>query len=293
MLLSMTGHGAGSAVGDRLRASAEIRSVNNRFLKIAVRCSDGFGLLDTRIEDHLRGRLKRGTVTVNVRIVRKWSEADIQVNEPLLAGYLQLVRRVGGLGEAAPVDISTLLELPGVLADPSREEADLDAIWPTVLESLDQAVESLEGMRQREGRAMADDLLANLASIDSELEAIVRRSPLVVESYQARLTERLQKLLAQHDVQVNAADLIREVGIFADRCDIAEETVRLRSHLTQFRAVIGEAESNGRKLDFITQEMFRETNTIGSKANDSEIAHHVVGVKTTIERIREMVQNIE
>jgi uncharacterized protein (TIGR00255 family) len=148
-------------------------------------------------------------------------------------------------------------------------------------------------MRAEEGAAMAADLHANCQAITRSLDSVDDRAPLVVEAYGRRLTERLNKLLDQYPVSIDPADVVREVGIFADRSDISEEIVRLRSHLRQFDSTACGEESNGRKLEFLIQEMLRETNTIGSKANDAEIARHVVEIKTAIERMREMIQNVE
>ncbi len=140
---------------------------------------------------------------------------------------------------------------------------------------------------------MARDLLANGLAVREELQRIRERAPAVVQAYQQRLTERINALLASYDLQIQPSDVVREVGVFADRVDFSEETVRLESHLDQFAAIVRDEEAAGRKLDFVVQEMFRETNTIGSKANDVEIARHVIEIKTVVERIREMVQNIE
>jgi uncharacterized protein (TIGR00255 family) len=154
-------------------------------------------------------------------------------------------------------------------------------------------MENLAKMRAAEGQAMATDLLANCRGIATGLDAIERRAPGMVEGYRNRLEERLKKLLADYKVTLDAGDLIKEVSLFAERSDISEEVVRLRSHLVQFESTMGMAESAGRKLEFLTQEMFREANTIGSKANDVEISQWVIEIKTAIERIREMIQNIE
>ena len=151
----------------------------------------------------------------------------------------------------------------------------------------------MTAMRAEEGRAMAADLAANCRRSPGELEAIDARAPLVVDRYRARLTERLTKMLAEYQITLEPADLIREISIFAERSDISEEIVRLRSHLEQFDDTLDLPESSGRKLEFLTQEMFRETNTIGSKANDVQIARHVIEIKAAIERIREMIQNVE
>ncbi len=289
----MTGHGEGQSTNGQLHVLAEARSINNRFLKVNVRCTDGFGLLDPKIEDYVRGQLKRGTVNLNVRNKRQLSSADIHVNDSVLDGYIAHLNRLQSSTGQSDIRAEWLLSLPGVLQDPTRLEQDDEAVWPLIQDALDQALSHLQEMREREGTTMAVDLLHNVSLIEQELENIIERSPQVIEHYQTRLTEKLQKLLDHHDVELNSSDIVREVGIFADRCDISEETVRLKSHLEQFRAITGGAESNGRKLDFVTQEMFRETNTIGSKANDAEIARFVVEIKTAIERIREMVQNIE
>ena len=293
MLLSMTGHGEGHASDGQLHVLTEVRSINNRFLKINVRCSDGFGMLDPKIEDLVRKQLKRGTVNVSVRIERQMTAADIQVNDSVLDGYIQHLQGRTSMTDQVDIRAEWLLSLPGVLQDNSRRDQDLDEVWPIVQNSIESALTHLEAMRTREGQAMADDLQQNCEAISGELEKIITRAPQVVENYQERLTEKVRKLLEQQGVEVDSVDIVREIGIFADRCDISEETVRLRSHLDQFAQVVAAQQSNGRKLDFITQEMFRETNTIGSKANDAEIARHVVEIKTAIERIREMVQNIE
>jgi uncharacterized protein (TIGR00255 family) len=150
-----------------------------------------------------------------------------------------------------------------------------------------------EAMRRKEGQAMADNLRQNCQSISTELTAVERRVPFVSEGYRGRLHERVQKLLDEYRVTLNPSDLLREVSLFADRSDISEEIVRLKIHVEQFQKTMDLPESGGRKLEFITQEMFRETNTIGSKANDSEISQRVIEIKTAIERMREMVQNVE
>jgi uncharacterized protein (TIGR00255 family) len=183
--------------------------------------------------------------------------------------------------------------LPGVVDDAADQSGDVMADWPIVQNTLRAALENLGRMRTEEGRAMAADLTANCRTVGASLELIERRAPLVVEEYRNRLFDRLKRTLAQLDVSLQASDIIKEVGLFADRSDISEEIVRLRSHIEQFQNTMEFPESSGRKLDFLTQEMFRETNTIGSKANDVVIAQHVIDIKTAIERIREMIQNVE
>jgi uncharacterized protein (TIGR00255 family) len=191
------------------------------------------------------------------------------------------------------VPLEALLPLPGVVDDAFGLAVDATADWPLVERTLHAALENLGRMRCKEGLAMAADLTANCRIVAASLDRIEKRAPLVVDDYRNRLFDRLKRTLAELEVTLDPADLIKEVSVFADRSDVSEEIVRLRSHLEQFQATMELPESSGRKLDFLTQEMFRETNTIGSKANDVEIAREVIEVKTAVERIREMIQNIE
>jgi uncharacterized protein (TIGR00255 family) len=170
---------------------------------------------------------------------------------------------------------------------------DMSSDWPVIGRTLEKALQNLGKMRAEEGRAMTADLAANCRAVTESLAKIEGRASLVADDYRARLHERLQKILQEYSVMLDPADLIKEVSLFADRADISEEIVRLRSHVEQFSGIIQVPESAGRKLEFLTQEMVREANTIGSKANDVEIARHVIEIKTAIERIREMIQNIE
>ncbi len=169
----------------------------------------------------------------------------------------------------------------------------MDEEWPVLERVLQQALDRLQAMRLEEGRAMAQELLQYRDQIGAELEQIRQRTPQVTVLYRDRLLERVRGLLSELDVKIDRSDLIKEVSVFAERSDVAEEVVRLASHLDQFQDVFKEPESAGRKLEFLTQEMFRETNTIGSKASDVEISRRVVEIKSTLEKIRELVQNIE
>jgi uncharacterized protein (TIGR00255 family) len=177
--------------------------------------------------------------------------------------------------------------------EPSSAGFSLEAEWPVVERVLAQALNKLQAMRQEEGRAMARELLALRDHIGAELAQVRSRAPQVSVAFRDRLLERVRGLLAELDVQIDRTDLIKEVSVFAERSDIAEEVVRLASHLDQFQDVVNEPESAGRKLEFLTQEMFREANTIGSKASDVDISRHVVEIKAALERVRELVQNVE
>lgn len=294
MLLSMTGFGEAHQTQSGLSVAVEIRTINNRYLKISLRASEPYGALEPEIETLVRQQIRRGTVQVNLRITRAHSEADYALNAEVLSGYVRQLRQFREAhhlgGETA---LESLLPLPGVIVE--REDAGerRTADWPLISQTISQALDRLAQMRAREGQAMAIDLRANREQIAAELKLIEQRAPQITEGYRARLVERLGGLLAEHGVTVGTDDLLREVSIFAERTDISEEIVRLRSHLEQFEQLLGTAEGAGRKLDFLTQELFREANTIGSKANDVTVARHVIEIKAAIERIREMVQNVE
>ncbi len=290
----MTGHGEAHRHADGVSVAVEVRTVNNRYLKFSFRATEGYQSLEPQVESLVRRHVRRGTIQVGLVVDREPRAEDYRLNEVVLQGYLaQIERLVGQTKATEPVPIASLLALPGVVREPTAELELIEAQWPLIESVLMQALASLDTMRSDEGRTMAGDLTANARAIAAELAAVQRRAPQVVEAYRTRLADRLNKLLGELGVQIQPADIVREVGIFAERSDIAEEIVRLRSHLEQFDTVMATDESSGRKLEFLTQEMFRETNTIGSKANDAEIARHVIEMKSAIERMREMIQNVE
>jgi len=294
MLLSMTGHGEGQCRRDTTSVSVELRTVNNRYLKISTRTPEGYGTLDSQIEAVVKERIRRGTIQVNVRVDRELTAEDFRLNEAVISGYRQQLEAIyDQLHVNDSIHLEALLALPGVVDERGSHSEEVEREWPLIEEALQDALGGLTKMRQDEGKAMAADLAENCRAIAVELDAIEKRAPNVAAGYQKRLTERLNQMLAEFDVSIDASDIVKEVGIFADRADISEEVVRLRSHLEQFDKVMNAGDSVGRKLDFLSQEMFRETNTIGSKANDSEIARHVIEIKAAIERMREMIQNVE
>lgn len=294
MLVSMSGQGEAFAQQNGTTVAVEVRSINSRYFKLSVRAGEGNGSLEPLIDSAVRKQIRRGTVQVNVRIDREARPDDYQLNQEVLASYRrQLERLCYRLHVAESVQLESLLNLPGIVDEKIGTHDDPHATWPVVEQALTEALAEVNKMRVEEGRAMADDLKQNCQSISAQVNAIQQRAPAVVEAYSNRLRERLNSMLAEVGVNIEPADIVREVGMFAERCDISEEIVRLRSHLEQFDGIMQADESNGRKLEFLIQEMFRETNTIGSKANDAEIARHVVEIKTMIERMREMIQNVE
>ncbi len=292
MLLSMTGHGDARHQSDGYRVSVEIRTINSRYLKVNVRGPEANANLESKIEAMIRTHIQRGTVNVSLKIQREVAGDEYGVNADVLHAYRRQLQEI--MPEVAEVDLlPQLLQLPGVVEEPQSADSEDEEAWRAVQPAVASALESLQAMRRSEGAAMAEDLRSNIESIAKALEAIEEQAPQVVENYRSRLSDRLGKLLKEHNVTVSDADIVREVGIFCERCDISEEIVRLRSHLEQFEKFAAEEGSSGRKLEFLIQEMFREINTIGSKANDAVIAIHVVQAKTCVERMREQIQNVE
>lgn len=287
----MTGHGEARGRQAGVAVAVELRTVNNRYFKLSARLSDGFDQWEPRIEGLVRERVRRGTVQISVRIEQEVAPDRYRLNAAVLAGYRRQLEELAG-PQVAP-QWESLLALPGAVIEHVSEPSELESAWALTEQTLGEALTNLDQMRREEGRAMEADLVANCQAIANQLDHISGRAPLVAEAYRGRLTERLNKLLAEFDRQIEPADIVREVGSFAERSDISEEIVRLRSHIDQFLGFMALSESSGRKLDFLTQEMFRETNTIGSKANDAVIAGHVVEIKARIERMREMIQNVE
>jgi uncharacterized protein (TIGR00255 family) len=288
VLLSMTGFGEGRSESDSIAVVAEVRTINGRHLKTNYRCSDGYSQLEPQIEAVLRESVRRGSVQVNLKVNRHAVADDFHVNLDVLEGYR---RQLGKL--ASEVRVESLLMLPGVVQMPDAAGADVECDWPAVSAALNAAIERLTAMRAKEGAALAADLANQCGVIATELVGVAERAPEVVINYRDKLHERLTRALEKFSSSLDPGDLVREVALFADRCDISEEIVRLRSHIEQFLAAIALPESSGRKLEFIAQEMGREVNTIGSKANDTEISRRVVEMKTALERIREQVQNVE
>jgi uncharacterized protein (TIGR00255 family) len=237
--------------------------------------------------------VRRGTIQVQLQVRRQAKAEDFQLNTIALRAYLQQLRSLQDLALSADVPVGHLLALPGVVIEPEMAAANPGSDWPVVERVLEEALAKLQVMRQEEGRSMGEELLRLCSHIGQELERVQARAPRVVVEYRDKLHDRVQNLLNELTVAIDRSELIKEVSVFAERSDIAEEVVRLSSHLAQFRDIVNEPESPGRKLDFLTQEMFREANTIGSKANDVEIARRVVEIKSAIEKIRELIQNVE
>jgi len=297
VLLSMTGYGEAHHHSEKLRLSIELRALNNRYLKLSVRAPEPYNLLEPEFEKIIRRTIRRGTIQLSLHCERQSSAQDFRINGVALKSYLAQLRALGDELGPSRIDAERLLAhvlaLPGVVPEPGVTTFDSEEEWPLLEKVLVDALGRLQNMRQEEGRAMAQEFLQYRDQIEGELRQIRERAPTVVEAFRDRLYERIRKLLSELDIEIDRSDLIKEIAIFAERSDIAEEVVRLASHLDQFQEIMNEPESPGRKLEFLTQEMFRETNTIGSKAGDVEISRRVVEIKGTLEKVRELVQNVE
>ncbi len=292
----MTGFGDARHHDPRWSIQVEVRTVNNRHLKLSSKISEPYTALEPELERLVRERVRRGSVQIAVRIERPRRAEDYRLNTVALSSYREQIRELSGQrsGEGGQESIMTaLLSLPGVVEELRPTASNPQDDWPEIARVVNEALDRLEAARTGEGAAMAEELRALGRSVEENLGRVADRGPVVVQGYQKRLTERIQALVQDQGVTVDAKDLIREVAILADRSDISEEVVRLRAHLVQYLQVLTEAESAGRKLEFLVQEMGREVNTIGSKANDVEISRNVVEIKGVLEKIRELVQNVE
>ena len=292
MIRSMTGFGTASAELNGARYVVELRSLNSKYFKANIRLPDELQGVEADVEPLLSRRLTRGSVVLTVRFSDTSAEAAAKINRKALARYLEQLRSVSGDGQ--PIDVAQLVSLPGVLMTGTGEEL-LEQARPVLKELVGEACDRVLAMRVREGSTLHDELHRHLGAIAGRLEIIARRAPTVVEQYRSRLRERINALLAESSTALREEDLIREVAVYAERSDITEEVTRLKGHLEQFSEIIDSDndDPSGRTLDFLSQEMLREANTIASKCLDVEISREIVEVKGDIDRIKEQVQNVE
>ena len=290
----MTGYGRARNQNDRCVVSVELKTVNNRHLKISIKSPDIYAPLESQVDKVVRTKIARGTVTVTVRMSLLGGQNQYSVDTDVFQSYWQQLSSVGDkLGVTTIIDPGRLLHLPGTIQEEGLDSVKPEEDWPLIEKTLSEALDHLGEFRAREGESTKQDLERNGQVIKEQLENIVEIAPQVVVDYRNRMQERVSELLRESGATISESDLIREVSIFADRCDINEEITRLRCHLEQFDTFLAEPTSQGRKLDFLIQEMFREVNTIGSKANNVPIAHCVVEMKAAVEKIRENLQNVE
>lgn len=295
MISSMTGFGGASTEDGGRHLSVEVRSLNSRYYKGQVRTPEGLQSLEAEIESRLAKRLTRGSVTVTVRCVDHSAAAAASLNPAAIQRYIEQFRALPAFAEAhTGIDIGSMLSLPGVIIDDTAEML-TDAVRPAVMRLLDEAIGRLVAMRRREGEMLRHDLHSHCSRIAEHLAVVTEHVPQMIAQYQAKLRLRVEALLDGSSASLRDEDLLREVALFADRSDVAEEVARLQGHLAQFRERIDGADEEpvGRTLDFIAQEMLREANTIGSKCLDVEVSRRIVEIKSAIDRIKEQVQNVE
>lgn len=292
MVRSMTGYGRNQQkIGPR-DITVEIKSVNHRFFEFSARVPRNCGYLEEKLKSFLQGRVARGKVEASVSIQTTEGDATrVELNEEMAAAYIHSLRQAGAaLGLMDDLTLTTLTRFPDIFAV-QRLQEDEDEIWDAVKTVTEEALNRFVAMREGEGQRLQDDILGRLSDIESLVGEVEARTPETVAAYRERLTARMTEVLENR--QLDEARILTEVAIFADRIAVDEETVRLHSHIAQFREILSGGGAVGRKLDFLVQELNREGNTIGSKAQDALIARIVVDIKSSIEKIREQIQNLE
>ena len=292
MIRSMTGYGSAKGTVAGFAITIELRSVNNRYLDLGIKLPRGFLFAESEIKNYIQKKVSRGKLDFFLTLDSAESDQTrIRVNTRLAEAYQNAITGIGETLELpAPVSALDIARFPDVLSL-EKEELDQGAFLEQLFPLLDTALEDFNAMRTREGEKLAEDLLQKADHIEELVQAVERQAPKTVSAYRERLEAKLREVLA--DTSASEERVIAEAAIFADRVATDEETVRLHSHLSQFRKLMEEGSPIGRKLDFLIQEFNREANTIGSKCQDSEIAYLVVELKSEIEKIREQVQNIE
>lgn len=289
---SMTGFGAAEAATPTGRYAVEVRSLNHRFCEIVVRIPRDLAPLEDRVRALVQDRVLRGRVEVaimreNYSKRPRTVKTDLELAQAYVSALNDLKR---ALSISGSLDLSVLLSLPEIVRV-EEEKEDLEAAWPAIAEGVGAALDRLVAMRESEGAQLAADIHRRIDRLEGLMDEIAGRAPQVVEEYRDRLARRIAELAP--GVAVDPGRLATEVAVFAERSDISEEITRFRSHLRQFRSTLGAPGAVGRTLDFIVQELGREINTIGSKANDLEIAQRVIAVKGELESLREQIQNLE
>ena len=292
MIRSMTGYGRGQQLLHGRSITVEIRSVNHRYFEFSCRTPRGCAFLEDRLKRTLQQAISRGKVEVSLTLQTVESRSGAVAVDHALAGqYLTALRALGAeYGLTDDLTLSTVARLPDLFTV-CRGEEDEEELAADVLSVLQEALDRFVAMREAEGERLRADVLSRLLALEEHLAFVEERSPQTVAEYRARLTAKLNELLG--GAVADEARILTEAAIVADRLAVDEETVRLHSHIAQLRGILDCAEPVGRKLDFLVQEMNRETNTIGSKCSDTAIASHVVEMKSEIEKIREQIQNIE
>lgn len=291
MIKSMTGYGKAVLSNEQREYQIEIKSVNHRYLDISVKLPRILSYIEEPIKKEIASKVKRGKIDVFVTFENNSAEGkEIEINEELAKIYIDELKKLAAKEDIlANIEVTEITKYPDVLT--IKNTIDDEKIIKEAVEVTKQARDALIQMREVEGRKIAEDLLARINKIKEKIEEISTLSTGLIEDYVVKLEGRIKEILK--DQEIDKARLAQEVVIYADKCSVEEEVTRLKSHIAQFEEMLKSDEAVGKKLDFIIQEMNRETNTIGSKANNLEITNRVIDIKTEIENIREQVQNIE
>jgi len=290
---SMTGYGKGTVNGDDFSVSVDLKTVNNRFLDIHLRVGAELSALETTIKRRISSRLSRGRVDVTVSIERS-AQVAYELNRPLIAGYVSALKQMQqDFGIGGDLDINVLARIPGAL-QPARNGID-ERMIAALERAVDQALDELEKMRQQEGAALCNELRERLQKIEALVPTIESAAAGLADAYRLRLQKRIGELLNRGGqvVEIDPARLAQEVAYLADRSDVSEEMVRLRSHLAQFNDALNSESETGKMLDFLLQELNREANTTLSKSTDLAIKEAGLAIKAEVEKLREQVQNVE
>ncbi|AAK79682.1 YicC/YloC family endoribonuclease [Clostridium acetobutylicum] len=292
MIRSMTGFGRASNDNGRLGFNVEIKSVNHRYFDLNIKLPRNLISLEEKIRKEVGNKIKRGKVDIFItQNVYDSSTTNVNLNKGLAYNYCECLKQIrDDFNVLDDISVSLISKFPDVITVTQNEE-DLDEISSLLLKPINEAVDTMLSMREKEGARLKEDIEGKLTNIEELLVNVEKRAPYTVENYRNKLEERIKDLLV--DNQVDEAKLAMEVTIFADKSCIDEEIVRLKSHISQFKSTLSKNEPVGRKLDFIVHEMNREANTINSKSNDIDIVHCVLDIKNEIEKIREQIQNIE
>ena len=292
MIKSMTGYGGAKGSVEGLDISIDLKSVNNRYLDTSVRLPRSFLFAEDGIKAAVQRHISRGKVDVFVSIDSSAAgDMTVKINQPLLKGYIEAVNSIANeYGLPNDMTAMSVCRFPDVLSV-EKKDMDAEAITSGIIAIAEQALEDFDSMRLREGEKLRDDVLSKLGTIESLVSVVEQESPKTLADYRARLESKMAEVLGSAGIDENR--ILAEAAIFADRIAVDEETVRLRSHMSQLKTMISGNSPTGRKIDFLIQEFNREANTIGSKCQNSHIAHVVVDLKSEIEKIREQIQNIE
>lgn len=294
MIKSMTGYGRGEYIDKDRQAIVEISAVNNRYFDANIRMPRAIGFLEDDIRQYVKNQVSRGKLDIYVTYKsRAQEDVSVTVNEALCQEYVKALRILQEEHQLLD-DISTMqiAKLPEIMTI-EKNEGDKELVWHLVSKALEEAVVSFNTMRQKEGRMLREDLILKGQKIFGIIDDIAVRCPLVVDRYKQKLYQRIIETLDNLDVEPDQGRILTEVAVFSDRSSIDEELIRLRSHLSQLNGILNEGGVVGRKLDFLLQEINRESNTIGSKSTDELITKYVIELKSEVEKIREQVQNIE